>query len=249
MSDASFASVSLLLLGNGTDTSTTIVDSGPLGLTVNLHANVQLSTSSPKFGSAAILFDGTLDYLDASHATALTFSGDFTLDTWIKTADAGRFEIFARNHATRTSANYQLAYNVSAGRLDWYTGDASVLQMSSTIDIKDGTWHHVAITRSGTAVRMYVDGVHKANYTDSPATSLGDSNGIALGATPVNVAVSDMAGRLDCARVTKGVARWTGTGGFTPPTTEGDYLAATGGPFPHFIRRSMKGGLYVPRGF
>lgn len=251
MSDASFASVTLLLLGNGTDTSTTIVDSSNSAHTITRNGNTQLSTTSPKFGTAAILFDGTGDYLaiPANASTELEFSADFTWDLWMKPSALARGELLAANQSTRNSHNYHLIFATnSTDILEFYDGAGTNLQLSiASAGLNDGNWHHIAVTRSGTTVRIYIDGVHKGNFTSS--TTYGDSLGVAVGAHPVNVSATDYAGRMDCVRMTKGVARWTGTSSFTPPTSEDDYLAAGGGPFPVYIRRAMTGGMSVLRGF
>jgi hypothetical protein len=62
--DPYYGNVSLLLRGNGTNGSTTIIDSSPSPKTVTAFGNAQISTAQSKFGGSSIAFDGTGDYLD-----------------------------------------------------------------------------------------------------------------------------------------------------------------------------------------
>ena len=56
--DGDFTDVSLLLKGEGTNGSTTIVDSSPSPKSVAALNGAQISTAQSKFGSASIAFDG-----------------------------------------------------------------------------------------------------------------------------------------------------------------------------------------------
>ena len=59
--DPDFANVSLLLHGDGTNGSTTIVDSSSSSKTVTAVGDAQISTAQSKFGGSSIYFDGTGD--------------------------------------------------------------------------------------------------------------------------------------------------------------------------------------------
>ncbi len=55
--DQDYRNVSLLLHGDGTNGSTTIVDSSPTPKTVTAIGNAQLSTAQSKFGSNKVITD------------------------------------------------------------------------------------------------------------------------------------------------------------------------------------------------
>ena len=249
MSDASFASVSVLALMNGTNGSTTFTDSGPLGVALTPAGNAQLSTSNVKYGSACGLFDGTGDYVTSATNAAFSLdNGTWTIDAWLRTSQTTRADIIGQDSHYNNQGWYGITLNVaSSGQIVVSkTTGAQALAATST-GINDGNYHHLALTRDGTTMRLYVDGVHVANANDTfnaPAAN----RGIVLGILGADHSTGPYNGRMDCFRITKGVARWTGTGSFTPPTTEDDYLQATSEPFPHYIRRSLHGGLYLPRG-
>ena len=79
----------LLLHFDGTDGSTTFVDSSPSGKTVTAVGNAQIDTAQYKFGGASGLFDGNGDYLSVPDSDDWYFgTGDFTIDAWARFANA-----------------------------------------------------------------------------------------------------------------------------------------------------------------
>ena len=83
-----------LLLGQDqANASTTFTDESLSANTLTAAGNVQYSTADPKFGTSAIEFDGTTDWIDAGDITDYLPSGDittaFTFDTWINVDNVG----------------------------------------------------------------------------------------------------------------------------------------------------------------
>ena len=112
--DPYFSNVSLLLHGDGTNGSTTIIDSSPLPKTVTAFGNAQISTAQSKFGGSSIAFDGTGDSLTIP---AITFAGDFTLEAWLyKTARSasGYSVLFAQS-----TENNQFTYDEMLSGYAW----------------------------------------------------------------------------------------------------------------------------------
>ena len=75
---------------------------------------------------------------------------------------------------------------------------------------KANQWQHVALTRSSNNMYLYVDGVYQTSGVVSAGYTL---DRIGYNGT------HDFEGYIDDVRVTVGVARYTGTGSFTPPTS------------------------------
>jgi len=95
----------------------------------------------------------------------------------------------------------------------WSTSGS--LDLSSTTNVADGAWHHIAMVRSSGTVTLYVDGASEAtqSWTEnvalnsgSPRPRIGSYDGSA----------GDFDGYIDEIRVTAGTALWTHA--FTPPT-------------------------------
>ena len=220
--DPYFSNVSLLLHGDGTNGSTTIIDSSPSPKTVTAVGNAQISTAQSKFGGGSIAFDGNGDYLTLVNSSSLrpgdtdftvelwyykksnTNSGNFTVQTlygtyWSGSLPSGAFVLFA------SSADSKIQF------LGWNT-----LALNSTTDISIQTWYHIAVVKSGTLFSLYINGALEASATSS--LNLDNSAyPIVVGSYIDPSGFSGfLDGYIDDLRVTKGVARYTAN--FTPPT-------------------------------
>ena len=79
--DEEFDKVSLLLHGDGTNGSTTIIDSSSSPKAVTAVGDAQISTAQSKFGGASIAFDGAGDWLTTPASNNFAFGiGDFTIE-------------------------------------------------------------------------------------------------------------------------------------------------------------------------
>jgi hypothetical protein len=219
--DPDFANVSLLLHGDGTNGSTTIIDSSSNAHSVTAAGDAQISTAQSKFGGASIAFDGSGDYLSAApDADYAVGTGDFTVEAWIyPTSFPNTYHTVA---ATRGIAGNPNAWSwavVNNGTLMIYTSGFAY-QGTDTGAVALNTWSHVALARSGTDLQAYVDGVANRstpvtvsnNFTDQNLW-IGTTGGVATGG---GFGGDPFTGYIDDLRITKGVARYTSN--FTPPT-------------------------------
>lgn len=204
--------------------------------------NTQITTTSPKYGTGAILFDGAGDTLaSANHASAFNLGSTCTIDFWYKAANNNLEALIGSNESVGNSTAWFI--QISGGQLQYWVGGNQRLAANGT-GVQDGNYHHIAITQVSNTASLFFDGLIKnAGASGSVGTN---SVGVLLG-TLSGFTDRYANGRFDCVRLTKGVARWTTD--FTPPQSEADYLPESGGPFPHYIRRVLRGGLYMPRGF
>lgn len=253
----------LLLHGDGTNGSTSIIDSSASAHTVTRAGDVQISTAQSEFGGAAIKFDGTGDYLQLDGSSDFAFgTGDFTIDFWLYVVayNLGTASNFAPLYDSRDSAASTLAPTilVESDNLKYFTNGSARITMSGRPST--GSWHHIAVARENTSTKMFVDGTQVGStYTDS-------NNYITQAARPVIGAVGDsptfepLNGYIDELRVSKGVARWNAN--FTPPTLpySGNVVLTAGtGSFgvsgkdismyiPHFYRLKAETGVFASRG-
>jgi hypothetical protein len=96
----------------------------------------------------------------------------------------------------------------------------TILKSSTVMSLN--TWYHVAVTRSGNTLRIFINGTLEDSLTTSVAIDDGTINRIDIGG---NGGGHNFIGYIDEARITKGVARYTSN--FTPQTREfypGDYV-------------------------
>lgn len=209
--DPDFADVSLLLHGDGTDGSTTFTDSSSNNFTVTANGNAQIDTSVVKYGTGSMQFDGSGDYLGAGSNAEYAFgSGDFTIEMWVyRNGSQSTFAGLASTGSSFGSTNYQFGFGDS-NNIRFLIGGSTDFNIGSST-INDAQWYHIAVTRSGSTVRFFLDGVLTDSGTNS--NTLSDS----LLKIGVNRGGSIyFSGYIDDFRITKGVARYTAN--FTPPT-------------------------------
>lgn len=216
--DPQYPNVVLLLNGDGVDGSTTILDSSPAPKTVTPSGGAQISTAQSKFGGASILLDGAGDYLSVGSTgdPAFSFPEDFTIEAWVRLTSINSWPaVFASYGGSRSGAYLLYA---PGGRPTLYVYPAQEVLVSSSL-LSVGVWHHIAITRSGTACRMFIDGVQTASATYAGSLNTDPAHPTSVGAywqASSLQAGSEWNGYIDDLRITKGFARYTTD--FAPPT-------------------------------
>ena len=202
LKDPNYASVSLLVHGDGADGSTTITDNSPTPKTVTASGNARISTAQSFFsGGSSIAFDGNGDYITAPSDTSFAFSGDFTIEYLIRfnTLPATDFNVW------HTLINGGISLYQTPTRNSWQiarSGQASALSFSWTPAA--ATWYHFAVSRTGSTMRVFVNGTQLAS--GSVTTSFLQS-GFQFGRD--YLATRWLDGWVEELRITKGVGRYT----------------------------------------
>jgi hypothetical protein len=225
--DPFFSSVSVLLHFDGAVNSTNIIDSGPLNLpfTTDPAGNARLVDSYVRFGPTAF---GVLPNGWARTPSGGPFSfgaGDFTVECWPRklAATAGTQALCAVWRASPLSLSWYFGVD-SSNRLFFYysiNGTAGVFSAFSSTGIPTNQFAHVAASREGANLRIFVNGtltnthnIGSSYIFDAVAPfSVGNDSGET--GQPFSGAIDEM-------RITKGVARYTES--FSVPTK----------PFPDF---------------
>lgn len=218
--DPYWSNVVLLLQGDGVDGSTTFIDEK--GHTMTANGNAQVATAVRRFGEGSIFCDGSGDYVTTpDHADFDLGSGDFTIEGWcrigstrpsnaqallVKRASSsvrGPFAILVPANTTK----FQLLLATTAG--------SYAVNLTSTTSPGTGTWTHFAAVRSGTDVYLFSGGVQEGGTGSVSGALLTNTDSLSLGRDQAGTDTA-LNGYLDSVRITKGVARYTGT--FTPPS-------------------------------
>ena len=206
--DPNFSSVSLLLHCDGTNGSTSFPDSSSNMLTVTANGDAQVTTTNPKFGTGAALFDGN-DTLTVADTAVLDFgTGDFTIEMFARQTSATGFQTVYDKGYTETTGLLMQTGN-GDGRIIVYVNGTPLITASTAISTSDYTY--VALKRDGTTLSLWIDGTQEGSVTSSQdldnafTLGLGAAAGGATGG--VNLGDAGFNGRLDEIRITKGVAR------------------------------------------
>jgi hypothetical protein len=220
-----YTNTSLLLYGNGTNGSTVITDSSGSPKTVTAVGNAQISTAQSKFGGASIAFDGNGDYATTPHLSALDLSsGDFTVEAWIYhvARPLSNFQhIINKDGVNGVSFAAYAIYISSTGELTGSIGNGAGVSPTETTYtfgvVPLATWTHIALVKSGTTIRTFLNGTAVTTQTQGTAMINGSKN-LLIGFFQGSSAAAYFNGYIDDLRITKGVARYTSN--FTPPTLQ-----------------------------
>ena len=212
--DPNFANVSLLLHGDGTNGSTTIIDNSPSPKTVTAVGNAQISTAQSKFGGASMYFDGSGDYLAITEASnSFTFgTGDFTIELWLYPSNLNGLTIILDWRTTGGIQGARPTIYRDGSNLYLFANGNLIIGNSA---LTNQVFQHIALAKSSGSTRLFVDGTQVGStYSDSLNYLSPQGGAIYVGA--VGSGTFGMNGYIDDLRITKGVARYTSN--FTPPT-------------------------------
>jgi len=203
--DIYFNNVSLLLHFDGANSSTTFTDSSENSKTLTANGNAQISTAQSKFGGASGLFDGSGDEVSFANSSDFAFSGDFTIEAfvYIVVSDTTDRNIYI------TANNGGLSFGLNGKKLQVGANNVAY-DVKTSADIATSQWVHVAASRSGTTLRLFVNGTQDGSATITRTYTSSGSHYIGSGGS-----LNYFNGYIDELRITKGVARYTAN--FTPP--------------------------------
>jgi hypothetical protein len=218
--DPYFSSVSLLLHCNGSNGSTTFTDSSVNACTSSVTGNAAISTGAyaPLAGNTSSLHcDGTGDSLAiTSGATGLTIgTGDFTFEFWIQRSatPAADWYLFDNRHGDTPGS---ITILLTTNNKIVFCSDGAVPIVTSTTALTVDTMYNVSVTRSGTNLKLFINGTQEGGtITNSTNLTIGSSgNPLKISKNGVTLDASNLNGYLDEIRITKGVARYTSN--YTP---------------------------------
>lgn len=205
--DPNFASVKLL-----THFDASFVDSSASARAATAVGSVSIS-STAKYGSGSALFASgqRIDYAGAD--LSLNLSGDFTVEAWIRFTSSFTTlpPVIERFHPL--SGGWALRADTSRIDFSATTAGGTNTKVTSIVTRATGQWYHVAVTRSGSTYRLFVGGALLHTATDAAAIAGSTSTAVSVGGSPVFG--TTFLGRVDDARITVGVARYTSA--FTAP--------------------------------
>jgi len=200
----------LLLHCDGSDGSTTFIDSSSNGYTVTAVGNAQIDTAQKQFGTGSALFDGVGDSLTVPASDEWVFgTGDFTVELWYRpTVATGSQEYIGTGDNAGAPAQSWVFVRQNAGFLRFIINPGQYAGGSWTGT--PGTWHHLAASRQGTSLRVFVDG------TQLGGTGTVSNPANANSTLYVGGKINYVNGHIDEVRIVKGEALYTAN--FTPPT-------------------------------
>lgn len=205
---------------------TEVKDLSPVPKPFTIAGTVVGSTETPPIAAresyGSLNFDGASYLYLSSGSIPSTINGsDFTIEFFLRTDSVNQAGNAKGIIMDLRSANVVNGLVITMGGYSGSTTD--VLRLRHSLDltiygttvIADDQWHHCAITREGSTVRLFVDGNLEASGTDPDPISIGSQrpvigangfeiNGGTIGNNPVY-----FEGKLSNVRITNGRALYT----------------------------------------
>jgi hypothetical protein len=212
--DANYKNTVLHLNGETTN-NTWITDASTNGFALTVNGDTRPMAFSPYETVWSNSFDGTDDYLTIPTNSAFNLPGDFTMECWAYWNTLPGNSMLLDTYVAGDNGSYQLYWRSTGSSIAFYTvGDGVILQDPSSSTIVTNRWYHIAVSRSGTTARLFIDGVQKASATLT--RDLTHDNSFTIG-TQLATLTNDINGYISNVRLVKGTALYTSN--FTPSTT------------------------------
>ena len=110
-------------------------------------------------------FDGVDDFV--TFKNNYSFSGDFSLETWIKPHSVNGIQtVFSKRNGNTTTEGYNLNIENGTVIFYWYSSSGhGNIRSQHTID--SSRWYHVAITFDGSTYQLFIDGINLGTIAGS----------------------------------------------------------------------------------
>jgi hypothetical protein len=214
--DPNFKQTVLLLHGDGTNgaQNNTFLDGSTNNFTITRNGNTTQGTFSPfslPNGQWSNFFDGTGDYLSFANNSAFDITqGNFCVEMWVYRAAGGAEQYLCSQRTGNPSVGWEWRINATNLMQFFYVAGSSI---TSVATIPTNAWTHLAVTRSDTTVRLFINGAVDNTATVANGTTSTVSLFIGYGTTGGGY----FNGYMSNCRLVKGSAVYTSA--FTPSTT------------------------------
>lgn len=218
--------VSLLLHMDGTNGSTTFVDSSFTPKTI-ANNGAQISTAQSRFGNSSGRFTvaSNSSLVTSPSSDLILGTSDFTVEAWAYHESVTSVPLICQLGSGQDSYSPCFCQYVNGTLFVFLSSNGAAWDIASFASLGSlnlNVWNHYALTRQGSTFRAFNNGVQTSTWQSS--LSIYQSAGqviIGDGQSPL-LDNRNFQGYIDEFRVTKGVAHYTAN--FTPPTE----------PFPDF---------------
>jgi len=232
--DANFADVGLLLHMDGEDNGTTFTDSSNTASVWTITGGARTDTGEKKFGTASYEMqaisatfnsqDRGLISSNSATYTALKMKDNFTFEYWYYSRTATGLKGIS-NYGIFSFLTYVNGTTLTL-ELSSITAGTTTVQRSFTAGtVSASSWHHIAITREGANLQVWVNGTRTLNVTDLFTNEIRTfrtadgalSDNLSFGSTGHEVSTQHLGGWLDEVRITQSIIRYSGAS-ITVPT-------------------------------
>jgi hypothetical protein len=189
------------------------VEPARVAKTVTAVGNAQVDTAQSKFGGASLLLDGAGDYLQVTYNSDFDFgTGNYTVEAWMRYATlTGDSFIVSGFGPSPTFAGW--FFGIRGGTDIGYGRAGVAWDYDVAHGMSTGTFNHVAWTRSGTSIRLFVNGTQVGSTQTSSQSYVLQNDDLFIGSQKNSNYTN---GHIDEVRISN-IARYTSN--FTPSTS------------------------------
>ena len=171
------------------------------------------SAYSTSVNGGSMYFNGSTDYLSVPSNSGFVPSGDFTIECWCYLNNLTNYRRLITSGVNNGSANWGFTV-LTNGTINFYTA-ANTTSNITTGTLAINQWNHVAVSRSSSTLRIFINGVVAGTFTNSITLNNGANVSLAIGADSGGTD-GNVNGYISNARIVNGTAVYTAN--FTPPT-------------------------------
>jgi len=217
--DPQFNYVTTLLHGDGTNgaQNNTFVDSSTNAFSLTKQGTPTQGSFTPYGTLWSNYFNGSTDYLTLGGQSSFAFgTSAFTIEFWVySTSYSTQINLYDSRPAS-TNGYYPSIYSGSDGSLNFYVNNANVISSSASALIAN-TWCHIAVSKSGSNTKMFLNGTQVGSTYSDTNTYVNGASAPVIGGQGVSRGSYLLNGYISNLRVVNGTGVYTSN--FIVPTT------------------------------
>ncbi len=116
-------------------------------------------------GTTAASLDGSSGYVAVSSTSSLNTGDSFTLEAFVKRASSSSSR--ADTILSKGAGSYWFGFDRDRITLWQHTGGSSPIATANVLSTDTSSYHYYAVTKSGSSVHIYIDGVDRTGSTST----------------------------------------------------------------------------------
>jgi len=174
------------------------------------------SPTASTSGSGSVYLNGS-SYINYAGQSNFAFSTNaFTIEFWVYSTSYSSQINFYDSRPASTNGYYPSIYSGSDGSLNFYVNNANVISSSASA-LTANTWYHIAVSKSGSSTKMFLNGTQVGSTYSDTNTYLNGASSPVVGGQGVTRGSYLLNGYISNLRVVNGTGVYTSN--FTAPAS------------------------------